>query len=378
MNIINQIFYTVKRQLVDIKPILTKLASFIVIILILGSAFSSAFEASDLEAVKIVYLNNDSGEYGNDFIEAMINVEAIKSLVEFEKATTFEEAERMVNDDKAEAFIYIPNEFSAQATKEAESKVIDVYRKKYSGINATIVQTVVDSFINGINTAGVIYKMTGSLENFEFSMGEGLKDEPLTDSDFQPTAMGYYAVAMLLMLILYGADYGNMGVGEEYLGVLGDRIKLSPLKPFEQYAGKIIGLSLVTFLSAIVVILFTNIVYGVDWGDNIGLVLLVTFTYSVLTTTLGAMLCILTKDILKANSFVSLAIIGFTFLAGGFVVMDFGKIQYFSPSYYAKTAIFNTVYNGDNNIVYQNIGIMWVITLAFAVVSIFAARRKQA
>jgi len=377
MNIINQIYYTAKRIIVDIKLVLTSLITFMVIILILGSAFSGAFKVSDLDTVKIVYCNDDTGEYGKGFISAMTEVESIKSLVEFEKVSSFEEAEEMVSGNDAEAFIYIPEGFSDQAEIEDESNIVEVYQKKHAGVNAIIIQNVVDSFINGINTASVIYKMTGTLEDYKFSTDNGLQVEPLSSSD-TPTAMGYYAVAMLLMLLLSGAEYGRVFIGEDYLGILGDRIKLSPIKPFEQYLGKIIGLTFVSFLKGIVIILFTKYAYHVDWGNNFALILLIIFTFSFLTTTFGAMLSIVTKDVMKAGSIVTIATLAFTFLAGGFVVMDFGIIQRLSPSYYAKTAIFNIVYNGDIKITYQNIGIMWVITLAFAFISIVAVGRKRA
>jgi len=377
MNIINQIFYTAKRIIVDIKPVLTKLLTFMVIILILGSAFSEAFKVSNLDTVKIIYCNDDTGEYGEGFISAMTEVESIKSLVEFKEVSSFEQAEKMVNDNDAEAFIYIPKAFSNQAKIEDESNIIEVYQKKHTGINATIIQNVVDSFINGINTASVIYRMTGTLEDYQFSTDSALQVEPLSNSN-TPTAMGYYAVAMLLMLLLSGAEYGRVYIGEDYLGILGDRIKLSPIKPFEQYLGKIIGLTFVSFLQGLAIILFTKYAYHVDWGNNFALILLIVFTFSFFTTTFGAMLSIVTKDVIKAGSIVTITTIAFTFLAGGFVVADFGNIQRLSPSYYAKTAIFNIVYHGDINITYQNIIMMWTITLAFALISIFTVGRKRA
>jgi len=376
MNIINQIYYTAKRIIVDIKPVLIKLITFMVIILILGSAFSEAFKASDLDTVKIVYCNDDTGESGKGFISALTKVELMKSLVEFVKVSSFEEAQKMVTGNDAEAFIYIPEGFSDQAKNENESNIVEVYQKKHSGVNAMVIQNVVDSFINGINTASVIYKMTGTLEGYKFSADSGLQIESLSNSK-SPSAMGYYGVAMLLMLLLSGAEYGRVFIGEDYLGILGDRLKLSPIKPFEQYLGKIIGLSFVSFFNGVVIILLTKYAYHVDWGNNLVLLLLIIFIFSLLTTTFGAMLSIVTKDIVKAGSIVTIATIAFTFLAGGFVVMDFGNIQRLSPSYYAKTAIFNIVYEGDINITYQNIEMMCIITLAFALISIFAVGRKR-
>lgn len=377
MNILDQVFYSAKRIIVDTKPIMIRLLSYIVIILILGSAFSKAFNVDTLEKVKIVYFNADSGKFGELFLGAMTQVKEIKSLVDFQEVSSFQKAEEIVNDEKADAFVYIPEDFSKQGENEVSSKTIQVYREKSTGVNATVVQTVVNSFVNGMNTAGVIYRMTGSLEGFQMNPGTSLKEVPLSHSK-STTAMGYYSIAMLLMMILLGADYGRVGIGEDYLGVLGDRIRLSPIKPFEQYLGKITGLSFIPFIQGAVVILFTKYVYGVDWGNHFGLILLIVFSFSILSTTFGATLSIVTKDVAKAGTIVPVATLVFTFLAGGFVVADFGSLANLSPSYYAKTALLNMVYNGDLNLTYLNIGVMWAITLSLAVISIVAAGRKKA
>lgn len=387
MNIINQIYYTAKRIITDVKPVLTKLITFIVIILILGSAFSEAFKASDLDTVKIVYYSDDTGVNGEEFIHRLTEIKSIKSLVELKEISSFKDAKEMVKNDKAEAFIYIPKEFSEQVENQEDSNIVEVYQKKHSGVNAAIVQNVMDSFTNGVNTAGIVYKMTGSLDNYNFGTDNGLQVESLSDSK-TPTAMGYYAVAMLLMLLLYGAEYGRVYIGEDYLGTLGERIKIAPINPFWQYVGKIIGLSFVSLFQGVIIVLFTKYIYHVDWGNGftgkgflgngIFLLLFIIFTFSFLTTTFGAMLSIVTKDVIKAGSIVTFTTIAFTFLAGGFVVMDFGTLQYLSPSYYAKTAIFNLVYQGDFNIAYQNIGIMWGITIVIVLISILAAGRKRA
>lgn len=378
MNIINQMSYAIKNIFMNYRAIVTKMLTFIVIILILGSAFSDAFEPTSLDMIKVVYCIDDSGKAGKQFMDGVKGVESINELIEFVQVPTFEEAELLIDNEEAEAFVYLPENFSKQAEDKESSSVIEVYQRTYSGINQTVVESVMESFINGVNAASAIYEMQGSLEGFEFSEAAGLQKEPLTAAGKAPTSMGYYAVAMLLMMLLYGADYGCSGIADDYLGVLGERIRISPIRPYQQYIGKILGLSLVSFLQGIIVITFTKVVYNVDWGDNYLLILLIILSFSILTTTMGAMLCILTGDEKKGSSLVMVTIIGFTFLAGGFAKMDLSGIEKISPSYYAKTAILNTIYNGDMNMVYQCLGVIWCITLVLALISVAAAGRKRA
>lgn len=378
MNILNQIYYTVKRIFMESKAVVVKLLSFIVLILILGSAFSNAFEVSSLDKVTILCYNGDKGESGKSFIDSLMEVDSIKDIVDFKEVTDFKEAEKMIDKEEAEALVCIPEQFSEQVVNEEEKNIIEVYRRKYSGISSTVVENVVESYVNGLNCASVVFKMQGNLEGFNFTAESGLEEQPLTASGKVPTSMGYYALSMLLMMMLYGAEYGCSGTAEESIGVLGDRIKLSPMKTYQQYIGKIAGLSLVTFIQAIIIILFTKVVYDVDWGSNIPLLLAIIFSFSVVTTTMGAMLCIFTRDESKAQSIITVLVIVFTFLAGGFVYADFTGIEQISLSYYAKSAILNMVYAGDLSVVYRNIGIMWAVTVVFIIISVIIAERKKA
>lgn len=377
MNIFTQIFYSVKRILMDPKPIFIRLLTFMVIILILGTAFKDQFNITSLDKVKVVYNNEDSGQLGELFISSMIGAEEIKSLAEFDQVISLDEGREVLDNEEADAFIYIPEEFSKEGETEETSKTVEVYLAKSSGVDTTVVRNVVDSLVNGMNTAGVVATMTGNMQIDQADSETHLKEEPLTDSKSE-TAMGYYAIAMLLMFLMRGQEYGASGMGEDYLGTLGDRLKLSPIKPFEQYVGKTIGFSLVTFLQGMVIILFTKYVYNVDWGNNFAVIILIVFVFSLLTTTLGGMLTILTQDTVKADSIASIITLVSTFLIGGFVIIDFGAFAAIAPSYYAKSAIFNIVYNDQLGSTFVSIGQMLAITMLFAVISIVVSRRKRA
>ncbi|MFF2911267.1 ABC transporter permease [Paenibacillus sp. NPDC057934] len=369
--------YSCKRILMDPKPIFVRLLSFIVIILILGTVFENQFNITSLDKVKIAYSNQDSGQYGTMFIDSLIHSDEIKSLTEFTEVSSMEEGQKIVNDGKADALVYITKDFSALKGNEDTSRTVEVYLSKYTGVNTTVIKNVLESLTNYMNTSIVIYSMTGSPPAELSNTGNSLQDEPLSNS-VSATAMGYYSIAMLLMLLLRGQEYGTAGMGEDYLGTLGDRMKLSPIKPYEQYAGKIIALSLITFLQGLIIILFTKYAYGVDWGKHLAVILLIVFVFSLLTTTLGAMLTILTKDAVKADSIANIVTLGATFIVGGFVILDFGTLAHISPSYYAKSAIFNVIYNDHLDRAFVNIGEMLAITLLFALISIVVSRRKRA
>ncbi len=374
---LTQFLYTVKRLLKNYRAILVKLGSFVLLILVLGSAFSDAFDVRSIDAIKVAYFIEDEGPSGKDFVQRMQQEKDISELVRFTEAKSRAEAEDWLNREEVAAFLYIPPEFSAQVNDLTANNELIVYTKKQTSFEATVVQNVLDTFTYASNCAYAHFKATGSIEGFAFNMASGTEAVRYTASGNTPNSMGYYAVAMLLMMILYGAEYGGSGMAEDYFSATGDRLRVSPLNPLPQFVGKISALSLVTFLEAAFVLAFTAIAYDVDWGTGRTLLSLiaVVLVYSVFSTSMGAMISLLTGG--KGEGLIMVAIIGFTFLAGGFVAMPLPVVENLSPSYYAKTAIFNLLYHGSTALVWQSVGVLAALTAACTAVSTYLIRRRR-
>lgn len=377
MGLINQLYYAVKRVIIDGKTLFVRLFSFIFMIGLLGAVFSSSFEASSIDNIEVVYYSEDKGLAGEEFLSTLLNIDSIKSMVEFKEVKSFDEGKEYVNDKNAGAFIYVPEGFSDNLAIKDEQASVEVYCQKYSGINKTIIQCIMDSYVNAMNTAFFVQDINGNFVDYDISLDSNIDNVPVS-KEHQMSSFQYYAVAMVLLLILYGAEYGCYGMSEDVVGALGERIKVSPLNVFQQYVGKLIGFSLATFIQAIIIIVITIFGFNVSWGNNTIALLFIIFTFSLLSNILGIMLITLTKDLKKAGPLVFVFAFLFTFLAGGFVATDFNGLEKISPSYYAKTAIFNVIYDGSTSITIANIAIMWGIIILLSFVSILAARRKRA
>lgn len=374
---LTQFCYTVKRLMKEYRSTLVKLSAFILLILVLGSAFSGAFDVASIDMVEVAYFVEDEGPDGKDFVNMMQQEPDIAALVHFTEVPDRTSGEDMLDREEVAAFLYIPPEFSQQVSDLSAINELFVYTKKQASFDATVVQNVIDTFTYASNCAYAHFKTTGSVEGFDFNMDEGTQAVEYTASGNKPTSMGYYAVAMLLMMILYGADYGCAGMAEDYFSATGDRLRVSPLNPLPQFMGKILALALVTFLEAAILVAFTGLVYDVDWGTGSTLLTLIVivFVYSLFATVMGAMFSLLTGG--KGEALVMVAIIGFTFLAGGFVAMPLPIVEYLSPSYYAKTAIFNLLYNGSKSLVWQSIGVLCGLSAVCTAVSTWKIRRKR-
>ncbi|MGN7762598.1 ABC transporter permease [Paenibacillus sp. 22594] len=381
MNILFQMFYAVKRIIMNPKAILINLLTYAIIILILGSVFGSTYDIQkSLGKVTIAYVNLDSGRYGAIF-DAVLHSNDVTQLAKLKPVKSLDDGKVLINKDKADAIIYIPDNFSNDRDLP---HVVNVYLSTEYGVPTLVVKNIVSSLTNLMNTSSVIYNLTGQTEVDAMSSEpqknneENVKEQSLTSSNSSlqaTTAMGYYSIAMILMLLLYGQEYGIFMASEDYLGTLGNRMRLSVVKPYVQYIGKGLGLSLVTFFQGVILLLLTKYVYGVDWGNHIVVVLLTLFILSILVTLLGMMLVIITRSIEKAQSLSNFITLGGTFIVGGFVIVDFGSLAYLSPSYYAKTALFNVIYGNQVEQALINIGVMILICVGLVLVSLVASRR---
>lgn len=419
LNIYYQFIHSLKCVFKDTKPLISKILTFSLVILVLGSAFSDMFD-SQIEPVTVGILNEDSGKEkiaeniiqvlepqgtltpvkksdtedkdDEDDEEKATETDADVSIAEWMKVYSVKNEEDgrslacdedIAEDHQIAAMIHFSGDFSKQVmdkgdNEDSEPVPITIKTGRSSQVDSTVVKCVFDTFTNSLNADFAVQKHFNGKSLPEDLDIENGYTQMETDAEATPDAMSYYAIAMLMMVLLYGAEYGCNSIADDYFGVIGERIKTTPIKRYEQYIGKMLGMVVATTLQGIFIVLLTGLVYGAKWGNNYLALLGVIFSMSAASVTLGACLCMITRDGPKGQAMVSLLVIACTFLAGGFVKMDMGPLKFVSPNYYAQTAMFNSIYNGDNVIALQNIGILWLFVIGASAVAILMSRRKRA
>lgn len=374
MNFIYQIQYSMKRIMLDIRPLFSKLLSGIIIIFILGLAFDSKFKVKNFDVGDVLLCNADTGKQGDSIIKTFLQDKDMTSSIHFVQSDSLKEAKKMVTKEKACGVIYFPDNFSDG--NENGKHIIQVYCNSYSDMKGLVIKNVLESFQNSFNALNVAVLMNAGSKTSLKTLDEVIEKCYVVDNE-ATTAMQYYAIAMVIMLILYGTEYGSIKIAEDFIGPLGERLKLSPINPFCQYVGKIVGLSFMVVLEAVFLILFTKFVYGVNWGNHYFWLFVIVVSTSFLATAIGAMFTIITRNYAIADVLCMTVIFGCTFLSGGFIAADFGWFKYITPNYYAKVAINTLIYNGDMQIVYNNIGKLWITITVVTFVSVIFARRNK-
>lgn len=378
-----KIFYIawniVQRNIRDRKTLMISLLLPIVLILILGSALKDMYTAKDIGRISVCYVNVDSGSMSKSF-DDFLNIKEIKEMLDVKKADSYDEAVKLVDSGKVKALIYIDKNYSDEV-KNGNSAKIQIYASKNSGTSLSIVEGVIDSYNDGANTVMTTSKIAG--RNTQYIESNNIKENYLTVDGKTPRALDYYAVTMLVLTLMYSANYGCSELEELFFKGLGQRIKTTSTKGYEQILGIILGTISTLVLQALVLIGFTKFAYGANWGSNPLMIFAAILALSILSVAIGVMFTVLIGDSKKASSLLGIIIPIFTFVSGGYFKINIGneifnKIKYFVPNELAHTALFNTIYNGSAAEAQQCIAVMLLFAAAVFVIAVILGRRKIA
>lgn len=378
MNWIDIAISTIKIKLRDRKALVTTMLLPIVLILILGSALKStdAFSIKDFGKTTVYYLNDDKNLAGKNFDE-FLKEKDIKDILDVKSVNSYSEGEKLVDEGKGIALIYINKDYSNNIENDKKAK-IQLYESKYNSVRNSIVENIVDSYNSGANTIIAASKITGKNEGYETS--NNVKDKYIDIAGKTPRAIDYYAVTMLVMTLMYGTMYGCTDLDELYFKKVGQRIKTTSINTFEHLFGVVVGEVFFLLIQAIILMLFTKYVYGANWGNNLVTIVLAMLGLATMATGIGIMFGAITNDAERGASLLKIVVPIFTFISGGYykIITVDSKILDYIPNNLAQTALFNTVYGGSSAAAQNAILTMFVMAAIALIVASLAGRRKAA
>lgn len=378
MNRILTIFhYTVLRYVRETGDFIGRMLVFpILLIFILGMALSSNFQQPTFDPTIVGYLNGDKGAMGESFAQFLAHPE-VAELLDVREVATLAEGMELLKSGEISVLIHVEPGLSQQILVGQEA-MIQIIGRPGRELRVTMVESILESYVHRVNAVQAL--MEQGAVDVEIGNASGIIDErPVSASGLMPTAMDYYAVTMLAMFILWGSLYACYGTGEN-LEPIGKRVKSSPISPRELFGAQLLANIVTVFTQALVIIGFTRYVFGVNWGDDIGLIILIVFVAAALATSLGTMAVRVTGDITKATGLLNVIVVAGTFVSGGYFPVNFpgilSYVQYLSPNFLAQTAIFNTIYGGTTwETMAMMAAMVLIIAAAFAIA--MAAERKS-
>lgn len=348
MNILYIALNTIKRNFRDKKSLFGSIMMPILMIIILGTALNGFFKSTNLDKIEISYLNMDAGAASEEF-EKFLESDEISELLDVNEVSSIDEGENLVNDKKAVSLIVIPEDYSEKLMSGEES-FIQIYNSKYTDFKNSMVENILEAYNSAGNTIMAVSKL--NTNNISYTRYTTVDENVISTVGKAPRAIDYYGVAMLVLAIMSSASFAAEMVSEDYFDNVGMRIKASPVNPYERLMGKILGCVFDIFIKGVIIIAFSKLAYGVNWGNNFGMIAIIILSAAVFSTIFGMFMAMIIGNGNKASGILNILNNVFTFLAGGYALIltqdvNISKIMHLSPNFYPQTALLNVIY--DNN-----------------------------
>ena len=338
-------------------------------------AFSNLANAETLEIIPIAVIDDNKLEQNIGFKETIASLSTGKEkLFKTQYVKTKEEAEKLLQDNQVSGYI-------------ASTDKLYIITKK-NGLEATIMKTVVDTYyskislMENITKEGIpILEASTIIENK--NVQNYLQDSSSQNMDF--TVIFFYT--MIGMVCMYAGFFGIDAVGETEanLSKRGARVSASPV-----HKGKILVIFAlvgwgIQYIENLILLAYMICILGVDFGNQIGLILLLMFVGSFAGITFGTFLGAAIKKgpEIKVPIFLTLDLI-FSFLAG----MMMWQMKYIiathvpilgmiNPVTMITDALYSLYYYNNLTIYIENIMHLFLFGIIMLLLSYLFIRRKK-
>lgn len=323
----------------------------IAMIALMGYALKPFFTAGEkgIEKFNLLYVNNDNGYIGKS-IDEFIKGEGSRyfNLVKPDS----EDIEGQLLSRNMDEAIVIPEGLTDKLAGGKEASIMHIS----SGKNI-ISNNVVKSFlVNFKDTANIGMSIENIIKEYDLNTFEAAsikadlarkygtsfvntkelnKQEASKLGSFQ-----YFSVSMLIFFLLTSGMGLGIGIVDDRTDRLYSRINSYPVTSNQYLFGKALGNGVIGILQAAMIIVFTSLVFKVNWGNNYaGIAVVVT---AVLFSSSG--LAVILSSFLNSSKALSTALIviywSITFISGAFApVPAFEPIGRFTMNKWAFEAI---------------------------------------
>jgi ABC-2 type transport system permease protein len=258
---------------------------------------------------------------------------------------------------------------------------ISVIRTLVSNINTAIALSVVDLYMQigaamesalmrseGVNFAELMQVMEAEIAVIDAPLGTRVQ-----------SAIDYYAVTMLVMILMFTGMNGLELFKKGIFSGTGARVLISPVSKPALIGGLLAAATVLSYLQGMITFLFTWIIYGVYWGDNIPLVLLTLFGVTLFSQAFAITLLLLFKNNNATQAAMQALIWVMTFVAGGYVKVSFGAadaIFRYSPNSLAHTIIFGSAFGGNHERMMNDLMLLFIYGGVLFVIAFLLGKRR--
>ena len=258
---------------------------------------------SGISNIPVILVNKDEGHLGEVLVEVFQSPD-LAELVAAETMNDVQRAKALVDEDQSTAVIHIPEGFTnsiipSTETSEPEDVQIVFYANPTQPTSAGVVRSILDQFINRVELGkvsgqvivrqlvenGLISPAQAGQVGQEISQEIAQMDVSRSAITIQSTVsedegiqfdiLAYMAPGMAIMFLMFTVTYGGRSLlVENYQGTL-PRLLVAPTLPAYVLGGKAFGIFLTAVAQMAILIGGTSLMFRLEWGDTLGVILLI-------------------------------------------------------------------------------------------------------
>ncbi|MCG7377902.1 ABC transporter permease [Paenibacillus sp. ACRSA] len=356
----------------------------LLLILILGNALSGVFQSENQEAkhslipqISTVVVNEDDGEVGKNVV-AFLTSSANEEMFNIQMQTSSEMAMEMLESGQVEQYIYLPSDLTMDYEAHQIGN-ITVYGKDNHIEKVNITDLALSAYGDGYMAMEIA---SASNQNIVYShqysnmlIASGETDQAsVSSSGSSISAMSYYGVTMLVLILVYGLANTMNFVQEEYSEALGDRYLVTPISKTALILGQFQTGVTISIMQGVVIVVCAKLFFDVSYGDSIMFVLFIILAGAIFFNALGLLLGVIARRIKQVDGLVTVLIPVMTFVGGGFVKLDMGELSSISINEVFQRPMFDYIQQGVIDL--MPVFTALITAMGFVLVSVYSLTRK--
>ncbi|WP_433707468.1 ABC transporter permease [Paenibacillus illinoisensis] len=373
------------RRILRIRSVLLNLFVLpLLLIFILGAALSSTMDTGKDNVpgqvrVGVIQTGSNSGSV-TQALNAFVAAPAVSDMMKVQHFTSEEEAERDLRLGELDFAVLIPPDLEERMVKGEKAKLQWILGK--DGTLNIVGETLFTRFTDELNRHMAVVEVLGPEASVAVTsmVDEGAADISYVNVSNPGTAgtsysaSQYYAASMLAMFMLYAGMTTSSSLFSERDKKTLTRLQAAPVGNGVIFAGKIAGNSLLAFMQALIIVLMTYWLYGVNWGSHPWLIVLICVLITISSMMIGVIVALVSKSAASASALMQGIIIAMTFISGGFtpIAIDFvQRIGEFTVNHWALQSFLRMMLNASMSEIMHNIlmlGVVSAVLLAIAAV----------
>lgn len=334
----------------------------LLLILILGFAFSGMFVKPQISGA-VGVINSDNSDLYNQLSENF------KYLPNFTFIETEDENRAREGFEKDEYNLLL----------NIKSKGVNIEYKESSVIRATIAQTFIQSLISKYKLKQVLD--SNSLEVQQVDERRDFVKIEAPNSQNGPTALGFYGVTILTMILMYGTYVSSYAFFDERKSGTLSRIAVSPSKPIDIFLGISLGSMVQLIIQTVMVIFLASALLKVNYGSRYLEFYSILLSQGLMVLTMGLFIAFKFKETKVADTIINLIVQFSVFIGGGYFNLPEGgfidKLSRFSPVYWINKGLFESIYTNNYDYIRPAIIIPVLLALVFTILSVISYKKGE-